>query len=234
MDDDATAGFAYPANLLIIVTIYFFVITFVGIVGNLLVILIYLKNKTINDQVLNIFTVNMAILDILASLNLILVIYSLAKGNQWTLGFVACQIQGSIISSLITASLFNILAISVNRYIKICRINRLHWMNSQRNIKITVILVWILPIPFSTFNMVMGNWNKYDPFMGTCFTAIEKGPKFMPVIALIMYMGIVGGLTFSYYKISKKILENRPSQSKVQTKNLHSSAAAARAKRNRK
>ena len=100
----------------------------------------------------------MALLDILASFNLVLVIYSLAKGNQWVLGFEVCQIQGSITITVITASLFNILAISVNRYIKICRINRLHWMNSQRNIKITVILVWILPISFSSVNMIVGDW----------------------------------------------------------------------------
>ena len=196
----------YPSNFIVFVTIYLLVIVVTGVIGNLLVILIFLKNKTINDQAFNIFTVNMAILDILSSLNLILVIHSLANGNQWAFGFVACQIQGSTAITVIIASVFNILAISIHRYIKLCRILRFNWMISQRSIKITVALVWILPIPFSTVNMVGGYWYTSDRMTGICSVPMENSPITIPIFLMVLYACIICGLSFSYYKIFKTLL----------------------------
>ncbi|XP_066928650.1 melatonin receptor type 1B-B-like [Clytia hemisphaerica] len=188
-------------------TIYLSVIIFFGALGNALVIAVYVKNKTINDQALNLFIVNMAILDVLASLNLSFVLYSFSKGNQWTLGFTVCQIQGCTTTSVISASIFNILAISINRYIKLCRILKWNWLLSQRNINITIVLVWVLPMLISSFSFITGHWYSYSPAYGLCATPLVKGSESKYIVALFisLHFGMISTLAFCYYKIYRKL-----------------------------
>ena len=201
-----TMNFSFAVNTAY--TIYLTAIVLFGTFGNALVVFVYVKNKTINDQALNIFIVNMAILDIFASLNLSFILYSFGSGNQWTLGFELCQIQGCTTISVIAASIFNILAISVNRYIKLCRILKWNWLLSQRNIKITVVLVWVLPLVFSSFSFVTGHWYSYSPAYGLCVAPLVKRSesKYIVVLFITFHFGMIFALGFCYYKIFKKLI----------------------------
>ena len=85
--------FFYSLPVRVLVTCYLSLVITVGVVGNILVCIIFGLAKELHTSI-NMLIVNLAIADILQSLNMIFMIVSINYG-KWVLGTAMCEINGT-------------------------------------------------------------------------------------------------------------------------------------------
>uniref|UniRef100_UPI0037E8DB47 C-C chemokine receptor type 7 n=1 Tax=Semicossyphus pulcher TaxID=241346 RepID=UPI0037E8DB47 len=124
------------------------IICFLGLVGNLLVILtsFYFKRlKTMTD----VFLLNLSFADLLFSLSLP---FWAANGmDEWVLGLVVCKAMHTIFKVSFYSSMFLLSLISVDRYFVIAKAVSAHRHRSQAMFlsKVSSAVIWVMAVIFS-------------------------------------------------------------------------------------
>ena len=117
--------------------IFYIVVVFMAVVGNLLVLLAVFKNPKMRT-VVNIFLANLAGSDLLfAAVSLFDTVAYMQSG--WYAGELSCKIQSYIIEVFYTCSILTLVAVSCERYLAICRPHL-----KSRSIKTTLIVIGII------------------------------------------------------------------------------------------
>ena len=97
-------------------SITFFIICFMGIFGNCLVILVVLFNKKMRKSETNLFIVNIAIADLLIMLFGVPEIAQFVSNKGWLLGSIACKVNRCILVTSLYSSILTMLGVSIERY----------------------------------------------------------------------------------------------------------------------
>lgn len=132
-----------------------------GTMGNGLVI--YVTGFRMKRTVNSVWFLNLALADFLFTTFLIFSIISVSQDNQWYLGRIMCKLNTFVIVVNMFASVFILLAISVDR----CLATRVAvWAHNKRTVpraKLLCLVIWIIAMacsaPYATFRDLLENKN---------------------------------------------------------------------------
>ncbi|XP_043935158.1 melatonin receptor type 1C-like [Protopterus annectens] len=115
------------------------------IIGNILLILSVLLNKKLHTPG-NVFVISLSAADLIVAVYPYPLITIAILQQKWPLGPVQCKVSSTIMALGLFGSVYNILAIAVNRYFCICHSSRYDKLYSIKNTYCYVFLTWILCI----------------------------------------------------------------------------------------
>uniref|UniRef100_A0A3Q3A5E7 Histamine H3 receptor n=1 Tax=Kryptolebias marmoratus TaxID=37003 RepID=A0A3Q3A5E7_KRYMA len=138
------AGAVLPGYLVVILSVLMVTLVIVVVAGNALVIMAFIVDKTLRTQS-NYFFLNLAISDFLVGAFCIPVYIPYNLTGRWMLGKGLCKVWLVMDYLLCSASVFNIVLISYDRFLSVTRAVK---YRAQRNITQQAVLkmgaVWVL------------------------------------------------------------------------------------------
>lgn len=180
--------------------------------GNVLVILAVVKERTL-QTVTNYFIVSLAVADLLvAVLVMPFAVYVLVNGS-WSLPGFVCDFYIAMDVTCSTSSIFNLVAISIDRYIAVTQPIKYAKHKNNRRVWLTILLVWAISAAIGS-PIVLGLNNTPDRipdqcmFYNTDFIIYSSLSSFyIPCIIMV----------FLYYNIFKA-LRNRARRARASRK----------------
>ncbi|XP_032186950.1 melatonin-related receptor [Mustela erminea] len=197
----------YPPALIIFMFCAMVITIVVDLIGNSMVILAVTKNKKLRNSG-NIFVVSLSVADLLVAIYPYpLMLHAMAIGG-WDLSQLQCQMVGFITGLSVVGSIFNIVAIAINRYCYICHSLQYERIFSVRNTCIFLVITWIMTVLAVLPNMYIGTI-EYDPRTYTCIFNYVNNPVFAVTIVCIHFVLPLLIVGFCYVRIWTKVLAAR-------------------------
>ncbi|XP_043935189.1 melatonin receptor type 1C-like [Protopterus annectens] len=169
-----------------------FFTTLMDIFGNMLLILSVLQNKKLQNAG-NMFVISLSAADIIVAVYPYPLLIGAILQNQWTFGNIHCQISSLIHSLSFIGSVYNIMAIAINRWCCICHSIRYDNLYSMRNTYIHIFLTWAVSFILLLFMFLVGV-SKYNPQIYSCmiiFAATVSLNISVPIIHFIIPVSVV-------------------------------------------
>ncbi|XP_058514569.1 melatonin-related receptor isoform X2 [Ochotona princeps] len=184
------------------------VITIVAdLVGNSMVILAVTRNKKLRNSG-NFFVVSLSVADMLVAIYPYpLMLHAMSIGG-WDLSQFQCQLIGFITGLSVVGSIFNIVAIAINRYCYICHSLQYERIFSVRNTNVYLVITWVMAILAVLPNMYIGTI-EYDPRTYTCIFNYLNNPVFTVTIVGVHFVLPLLVVAFCYVRIWTKVLAVR-------------------------
>ncbi|ELK02256.1 Melatonin-related receptor [Pteropus alecto] len=199
----------YPPAVITFLFCVMVITIMVDLIGNFMVVLAVLRNKKLRNSG-NIFVASLSLADMLVAIYPYpLMLYAMAIGG-WDLSQVQCQMIGFITGLSVVGSIFNIMAIAINRYCYICHSLQYERIFSMRNTLIFLIITWIMTILAVLPNVYVGTI-EFDPRTYTCIFNYLNNPVFAVTIVCIHFILPLLIVGFCYVKIWIKVLAARDS-----------------------
>ncbi|KAM9576935.1 melatonin-related receptor [Trichechus inunguis] len=197
----------YPPALVTFMFCAMVITIVVDLIGNSMVILAVSKNKKLRNPG-NIFVVSLSVADMLVAIYPYpLMLHAMAIGG-WDLSQLQCQMVGFITGLSVVGSIFNIMAIAINRYCYICHSLQYERLFSVRNTCIYLIVTWIMTVLAVLPNMYIGTI-QYDPRTYTCIFNYLNNPVFAVTIVCIHFVLPLLVVGFCYIRIWTRVLAAR-------------------------
>ncbi|XP_030646958.1 histamine H3 receptor [Chanos chanos] len=137
-------GAALPGYMMVILAVLMITLVIVVVVGNALVILAFVVDKSLRNQS-NYFFLNLAISDFLVGAFCIPVYIPYVLTGRWMLGRGLCKLWLVVDYLLCTASVFNIVLISYDRFLSVTRAVRYRAQQGMTRLAVGKMLaVWVL------------------------------------------------------------------------------------------
>lgn len=99
----------------VILSVLFFVVGFVGILGNSLVIIVILIDRKMRNSVTNLFIMNLAVADLLIMLFGIPEIVQFMLNRGWLLGAILCKLDRFILVLSLYVSVLSLVSVCIER-----------------------------------------------------------------------------------------------------------------------
>ncbi|XP_059536297.1 melatonin-related receptor [Myotis daubentonii] len=197
----------YPPALITFMFCVMVITIVIDLTGNSLVILAVGKSKKLRNSG-NIFVVSLSVADMLVAIYPYpLMLHAMAIGG-WNLSKFQCQVVGFITGLSVVGSIFNIMAIAINRYCYICHSLQYERIFSVRNTCIYLVVTWIMTVLAVLPNMYIGTI-EYDPRTYTCIFNYLNNPIFAVTIVCIHFVLPLLIVGFCYARIWMKVLAAR-------------------------
>uniref|UniRef100_A0A3B5AJJ6 Histamine receptor H4 n=1 Tax=Stegastes partitus TaxID=144197 RepID=A0A3B5AJJ6_9TELE len=140
----AKAGTVLPGYLVVILSVLMGTLVVAVVAGNALVIMAFIVDKTLRNQS-NYFFLNLAISDFLVGAFCIPVYIPYNLTGRWMLGKGLCKVWLVMDYLLCTASVFNIVLISYDRFLSVTRAVKYRAQrNMTRQAVFKMVAVWVL------------------------------------------------------------------------------------------
>ncbi|XP_045850430.1 melatonin-related receptor [Meles meles] len=197
----------YPPALIIFMFCAMVITIVVDLIGNSMVILAVTKNKKLRNSG-NIFVVSLSVADLLVAIYPYpLMLHAMAIGG-WDLSQLQCQMVGFITGLSVVGSIFNIVAIAINRYCYICHSLQYERIFSVRNTCIFLVVTWIMAVLAVLPDTYIGTI-EYDPRTYTCIFNYLNNPVFAVTVVCIHFVLPLLIVGFCYVRIWTKVLAAR-------------------------
>ncbi|XP_047391055.1 melatonin-related receptor [Sciurus carolinensis] len=197
----------YPPALITFMFCAMVITIVVDLIGNSMVILAVTKNKKLRNSG-NIFVVSLSVADMLVAIYPYpLMLHAMSIGG-WDLSQLQCQMVGFVTGLSVVGSIFNIVAIAINRYCYICHSLQYERIFSVRNTCIYLVVTWIMTVLAVLPNMYIGTI-EYDPRTYTCIFNYLNNPVFAVTIVCIHFVLPLLIVGFCYIRIWTKVLAAR-------------------------
>ncbi|XP_019638050.1 PREDICTED: D(4) dopamine receptor-like [Branchiostoma belcheri] len=184
--------------------------------GNALVVVAIYKGKNLRSTT-NYFIVNLAVTDaLMAVLVMPFVVYVEFINGVWQLGFLMCDVFVALDVMLCTASIFNLVAISIDRFYAVTWPVRYSKHKSNNRLAITITLVWTLSFGISAPLLFGSNYpatGERSPEMCGIFNT-----NYMIYSSMCSFFIPCTAMLVLYYKILKKIKERSKKMAKKMPK----------------
>ncbi|TNM89680.1 hypothetical protein fugu_003914 [Takifugu bimaculatus] len=149
-----------PDHAHYIVAFFVFVIGVLGMTGNVLVIFAFYSNKKLRSLP-NYFIVNLAVSDFLMASTQSPIFFINCLYKEWVFGEMGCKMYAFCGALFGIASMINLLAISIDRYLVITKpLQTIHW-SSKRRTTLAILMVWLYSLAWSLAPLV--GWSSYIP-----------------------------------------------------------------------
>lgn len=149
-----------PETENIIMTVYLVVILVLTVAGNLLVIAVVIAYQRL-QQVTNYFIVSLAVADLLiAALTLPLTINTNLNNGIWCLSLSSCGVWLAVDSMCSAASICNLAAISLDRFIAITSPFRYRELVTRNRAFIVLAAIWVYSLAWGCLCLL--NWQDSD------------------------------------------------------------------------
>ena len=183
-------------------TTTFALVMIISFLGNLLVCYAVYRNRRLRNPS-NYYIISLALTDVLqASCSMPLAVAYLATG-EWSFGMAACSFVAILKLSLTKVSAFNMALMALNRYYKVVKPNKYQGIFKPRNIVITALLAWIIPMTFVILSVFVFD-QEAKPNPGYAICAIQ-----FPKLSLTAVFGLMYSpyffIVFCYWKIYRKV-----------------------------
>ncbi|XP_041372027.1 5-hydroxytryptamine receptor 4-like isoform X2 [Gigantopelta aegis] len=194
MSGTAFPRHVYGTPVVVVIIALLTCITVLAIAGNSLVI-IAVRTYTRLQTLTNAYVVSLAIADISVGILVMpLEIYKHASTKEWNLGHLSCLYLYSITIMMCTASIYNIVCLTIDRYTATCR-PFAHSQTSQHSVIMLILGSWLSPI-FLSFVPVMTEWHTIGiedkvnciQFLGNnrvCFVIINR--QFAVILSVLAF-----------------------------------------------
>ncbi|XP_021370661.1 neuropeptide receptor 15-like [Mizuhopecten yessoensis] len=140
-------------------SLLFFIIEIVGIVGNSLVVIVVLLDRKMRQSVTNIFIMNLAVSDWMIMVFGIPEIVQVMLNRGWVLGPVLCKFNRFVLVVSLYASILSLVSVCIERFVAIVHPIKAQILCNRRKNAIAVMLVWIVSIgcglPTAMYNQVI-------------------------------------------------------------------------------
>jgi len=141
-DPEAEQTIHYSRPTTIFAAVAASIFTVIGVTGNLLTVVALLRCQKLRVHATTAFVISLAVSDLLFSAINLPLTASRYVHEKWTLGPELCRIFPFFFYGNVAASLMNMVAITVNRYVLITYHGSYHQIYSRVNILLMVTLVW--------------------------------------------------------------------------------------------
>uniref|UniRef100_A0A3B3ZWW5 G-protein coupled receptors family 1 profile domain-containing protein n=1 Tax=Periophthalmus magnuspinnatus TaxID=409849 RepID=A0A3B3ZWW5_9GOBI len=161
-------GTLFPGYLVMILSVLMVTLVVVVVAGNALVIMAFIVDKTLRTQS-NYFFLNLAISDFLVGAFCIPVYIPYNLTGRWMLGKGLCKVWLVMDYLLCTASVFNIVLISYDRFLSVTRAVKYRAQrNMTRQAVLKMVAVWVLA--FLLYGPAIIFWESFfAPFISVAF-----------------------------------------------------------------
>ncbi|XP_015834300.1 dopamine D2-like receptor isoform X3 [Tribolium castaneum] len=184
--------------------------------GNVLVILSVYRERTLQSAT-NYFIVSLALADLLVAVVVMpFAVYVLVNG-AWTLPGFVCDFYIAMDVTCSTSSIFNLVAISIDRYIAVTQPIKYAKHKNNRRVWLTIALVWMISAAIGS-PIVLGLNNTPDRVADAC---LFYNSDFIIYSSLSSFYIPCIIMVFLYYNIFKA-LRNRAIQARLNRKPLPS------------
>jgi len=149
-----------PYNVVVLV------LAFLIILANILLIHIILKSPALRSQRFNLIMISLACTDLLVG---ILTPFNTLRIGRWTFGHHICMLVTSMVVILLSASIFNFVAVNIDRLVAIKMPLRYNEMKDRRwMVKVVIFACWVLALV-----PAVPMWTSFDTRTarndGTCY-----------------------------------------------------------------
>lgn len=142
---------------LLCITIVFGIVNIIVVCGNILVLYIIITQKSLHTAT-NAIVLSLTVADFL--LGCIILPFALLQNyfGVWHFGDMWCQIWLALDIWLSTASIYNLLAITFDRYMAVRDPIKYKLISSSKMTKITISLVWVISAMLAIFKLIIDFW----------------------------------------------------------------------------
>ncbi|XP_066996206.2 tachykinin-like peptides receptor 99D [Anabrus simplex] len=195
-------------------TILFAGMVIVASGGNLIVIWIVMAHKRMRT-VTNYFLVNLSVADAMVSTLNVTFNYTYMLNSDWPFGKTYCKITQFVAVLSICASVFTLMAISIDRYMAI--ISPLRPRMGRRTTLIVVVCIWMLgstlSLPMIAFYTTDGMELAEGDVRIVCYSEWPDGPSphsyyeyvYNVVFMVVTYFLPIGSMTFTYLRVGVEL-----------------------------
>ncbi|XP_072899084.1 neuropeptide Y receptor type 1-like [Hemitrygon akajei] len=152
-----------PSAMIFILALIYSAIIILGVSGNLLLIIIIIKQKEIHN-VTNILIVNLSVSDLIISIMCLPFTFVYTFMDHWIFGEAMCKLNTMIQCISITVSIFSLVLIAVERHQLI--INPRGWRPNNKHAYLSIAIMWAVAIltalPFPLFHILTSDQIQYD------------------------------------------------------------------------
>ncbi|XP_070577984.1 visual pigment-like receptor peropsin [Ptychodera flava] len=175
-DDFSRAGYTNVAIILGVIGLF-------GFLNNLLVIMAWVKNKSLRTPV-NMFLINLCIGDFTVSVFGTPFAFAANVAGKWLYGEVGCSWYAFINTAAGTSAIITLTAISLERYYVVVHPLQAHKIQTVRFSTLGVILIWLVTLCIA-LPPVFG-WGHYGPEgPGTCCSVNWESEEIVDVTYII-------------------------------------------------
>lgn len=204
MDEDIKMKTAHSMLTIYITITIVILVLIVGISANIFMVFIIFKNPRMKGENHTLIA-NLAIADLLQSLNMCFMLVTLFNQGEWMLNDVTCQINAFLIMEFLLTAMFTICAISVNRYVKIVKPRWYARLFNENTITKIIFTIWVSPLAL-TIPPLLG-WSKYefDPGKCICFFKTDQVGSYGLTIGVVTIGITVPIILFCYFWVFKVV-----------------------------
>ncbi|XP_068594934.1 opsin 4xb [Brachionichthys hirsutus] len=149
-----------PDHAHYIVALFVIVIGILGVAGNVLVMFAFYSNKKLRNLP-NYLIMNLAVSDFLMAFTQSPIFFINCVYKEWIFGEMGCKMYAFCGALFGIASMMNLLAISIDRYVVITKpLQALHW-SSKRRTALAILMVWLYSLAWSLAPLI--GWSSYIP-----------------------------------------------------------------------
>ncbi|KAG9331391.1 hypothetical protein AGOR_G00193430 [Albula goreensis] len=218
----------------LVMAIAYSAVTLLGVVGNLALILIIVRQKEMHN-VTNILIANLSVSDLLVSIMCLPITLVYTFMDHWVFGEVMCKLNGMVQCFSISVSIFSLVLIAVERHQLI--VNPRGWRPSNLHAYVGIAVIWALAIctslPFMLFSLVTDDPLKLLPHFHEQYrgkvVCVENWPSrtfkltYTTCILVIQYVGPLCFIFICYVKIYTRLKQRNSVMDKMRESKYRSS-----------
>ncbi|XP_071176400.1 QRFP-like peptide receptor [Mytilus edulis] len=203
-----------PGYLIFTATLFYVIVFILGVFGNIIVIIVIIANKNMKNMV-NMFLINLCVADLLVMLICMPpTLLELHTKEVWYLGKFMCKLVPFLEFVVSSASIFTILAISIERYKVVCHPLSINKEKAKQIIG-TVIIVWIIAIltsaPILPITVFKDSRLKDGTPIQVCRIPVRKAwhKTYFFANAILIYFIPFMVLAVLYFKLCRKLVPRK-------------------------
>uniref|UniRef100_H3AQL3 G protein-coupled receptor 25 n=2 Tax=Latimeria chalumnae TaxID=7897 RepID=H3AQL3_LATCH len=210
----------------IYIPIFYFVIFFTGLFGNVFVIAAMTLKQT-TKRLVDIFVINLAVADLVFVFTLPLWSVSAAFDDQWLFGGVLCKLSSYVIAVNRYSSIFFMTGMSVDRYMAVVKLLDSKFIRTRRCILITCTIIWIISLVMGIPSLVYRDLSTQDSEHTYCiedqdsiiFKGISLASLFLafvlPVIIILFCYCSISARLYSHFHHANRYDQKRKKTLKI-------------------
>ncbi|XP_070544242.1 substance-P receptor-like [Ptychodera flava] len=212
-----------PTWSMVVKIVFFFITIIVTIVGNVIVITIVFKNRSMRN-VTNYYIVNLAVADLLiaAFSEWVTLVDHLTK--DWIFGSFMCKFCFTLQGVSVICSILTLTVIAGDRYFAI--LHPLRARITERNTGIVVVIVWVVAIlinvPIAIYSIYEEHVWDDGVYQSFCYEDLEwessrKEDVYTMCLFILVYILPLGIMLFAYLSIGRKLWITRAPGERIES-----------------
>ena len=205
--------FHVTPSLIVLLSILYGSISVTAVIGNFLVILVIIKNKSM-QTVTNFFIANLSVADVMIGIFSIPFQFQAALLQRWDLPHILCPVAPFVKELSVNVSIITLTVISIDRYFAV--IHPLKPRCSSKTARLVMLIVWgfslgssvPVAIVFRVIYIPGDLPGTTKPFCAPAFPSVndfDLGQVYMMYVTIVQYFFPLLIISIAYFRVMHKI-----------------------------